>query len=427
MVFDNILLDRETADIYLHDYPEHNSKVSMIIHTDDRDLYPEVIIGADFTTDYDGSLTDDITTSVMLGLGDYRGLIHPSRDRLMITLIQDFNGKKIKKLYKAILLTNHNVNSVRNNGYSDEFRNKTDMMEVVFQCINPVYSALKQLTVNGVVNNSNLETIIRHYMSREMAKITIDGEVVTPILDITPVHNTRVYTNVVIDDRVTLLDLPLFLQTRYGLYNGGVGTYVHVVDDKHVISIFPLYNSEYVNDRYRMTLYLPDIPMHADVNNKTVLLNDDELRVIGTSTSKRIDTGEVSDFDIGSGLKSVNSGQVMNRTYSKKNGVVYADRDVMIDTQVEESSKALLATAKYNMNTDNLYAMRSMYIRNRAKMLSVQWNFSRPDYLVSGMGVEVVQVFKGKVIREKGILVSSHHNIDNTTNNCVTMLNILIN
>jgi len=358
MVFDNILLDRETEDIYSHEYPDHHTFLSMIIHTEEDDHYPEQIMTGDFTLDYDGNLGDDITTSIMLGFGDFRKFIYPHRDKLMITLIINYNGKEVKKLYKGILLTNPDMTSSDNNSYSDGTMNKMSAIEVIFQCIDPLYTAMKNITVNGVVNNNDMETVIRHYLSKAMEKVVIDGEAVEPILDITPIQNTRIYQNIILDDRVKLLDLPGYLQARYGLYNGGVGVYITSIDEKQVISVYPAYNSNIAEGKYHMTIYIPDRPLAADTNNKTVIVDDKEVRIIGSSASKMEDTGEITDFDYGLGFKSTNSGKVLDRTFEKSGGVVYANAKNMVDEQIVEGSESLLATPVFNVSTDNLYGVR---------------------------------------------------------------------
>ncbi len=416
LVFTNPLLEDEVSEIYSNSFPEHTTIVDMIIHTEDDDYYPSNVIGMDVTRDYAGKVTDNINIS-MMGLGEYNTIIKANRDKLQITIYINYNGKIYEDRFKAIVLTD-----------DDEFKDKMSMLEITFQCVSLNYALVKNMTSSGVISNTKLDDIIRHHMLKQLDNLEIDSRKSKPLVDITDIHNTRLYNNVVINDKITILDIPSHLQAKYGVYNGGIGTYLYKNNkDDLVLSVYSLYNTDSIPKLRKLIIYIPDNDNPSKVINKTVLLDNDELKIIVTGSVKEIGRNDdLADFDYGSGFATVNSNQVMDRVGTKVGSKVSTSSDRYIDSQ-KVSSRNDMPNIKVLDNNDNLYAVRTVNLLNKSMVKSMQWNFSRPDYLIPGMGVEIVQNYNGNIIREKGVLISNHSRYDNNYRNCITMLNVSIN
>lgn len=425
LVFTNPLLEDEVSEIYSNDFPEHTVNIDMIIHTDKDDYYPSNVIGMDLTRDYAGKVTDNINISMMMGLGEYNSIIKPNRDMMQITIYVNYNGKIYEDRFKAIVLTDH-VDDMKN--YDDDFKDKMSMLEITFQGVSLNYALVKNMTSSGVVSNRRLDYIIRHHMLKQLENLEIDSRKAKPLIDITDIHNTRLYNNVVISDKITLLDIPSHLQAKYGLYNGGIGTYLYKNNnDDLVLSVFSLYNSDSVPKLRRLVIYIPDNDNPSTVINKTVILDNDELKIIVNAKVKDIGrTDDLADFDYGCGFTTVNSNQVMDRVATKSGDKIITSADRYQDSQ-KTSSRNNMASIKVVDHNDNLYAVRTINLLNKSYVKSMQWNFSRPDYLIPGMGVDIVRNYNGNIIREKGVLISSHSRYDNNYKNCTTMLNVSIN
>lgn len=425
MLFTNPMLEEEVYPIHTNLFPEHDTYVNMIIHTENDDYYPANVIGMDVVRDYDGKVTDNVTLSMMLGLGEYNTNIKPNRDKLQITITVNYNGKVYENRYKAIVLVN-DVDDMRN--YEDDFKDKMAMMEVTFQCVSLQYSLLKSIHVTTIIPKGKLDDIIRHQFVKQLENLEIDSKPVTPLVDITPLHNTREYTNIVLTNRNTLLGLPSFFQSTYGLYNGGIGTYLYTnADNKPVLAVYPLYNSKHIPTLRKLVVYIPDNDNPSRSINKTSLLDGDELKIIVTTAVKDVGrTDDVSSFDYGSGFATINSNQIMDRVMVKEGDKVSTGTDRFIDSQKEDSSNDIHSIKVMN-HTDNLYAVRSNQLFNKSYIKTMQWNFSRPDYLIPGMGVEIIRNYKGEIVKEYGVLMSSHSRYDNKYRNCITRLNVIIN
>lgn len=418
-IFKDVLLDEEVRPIHQSGLPDHTTVLSLIIHTEKTDYYPDKIIELDTVSDYVENISDKLITSLLMGGGDFNQLIYPYRDNLQISTRINYNGKIVETRYKAILLN-------RQNDTIGAKHSNMDILEIKFQLVNLVYSVTRLKTVNGVINNT-LDKILRHYLDKELSSINIDGRVVNPIIDIVPINNDRVYSNVIIKDNIKLIDLPLYFQQKYGIYNGGLGTYIYKdINGKDVISVYPVYNSLIQDDkRMKLIIYLPDAD-EASLINKTAIIRNNELQVIVTKNFKYSDIGDSKLFDQGAGFKTVNSNQVIDRVYEKKDGVITSTKDAMVDTQSIKNTADGLPMASHNGITDNLYAVRTKFIYNNSKKLQCQWNYSRPDYLYPGMPVEVVH-YKDGIIRETGVLMSAGSNINNNSKVSTTLLNVIIN
>jgi hypothetical protein len=425
LVFTNPLLEEEVSEIYSNSFPEHDVVVDMIIHTEDDDYYPANVIGMDVTRDYTGKVTDNINISMMMGLGEYNSIIKPNRDKLQITIYINYNGKVYEDRFKAIVLTDH-IDDMKN--YDDDFKDKMSMLEITFQCISLNYALVKNMTSSGVISNTKLDDIIRHHMLKQLEALEINSKKTKPLVDITPIHNTRLYNNIVINDKITLLDIPSHLQAKYGIYNGGIGTYLYKNNNNDlVLSVFSLYNTDCIPTLRKLIIYIPDNDNPSKVINKTALLDGDELKIIVSSAIKTIGrSDDLADFDYGSGFASVNSNQVMDRVETKNGNKVVTSSERYIDSQ-KVVSKNDMPNIKVLDTNDNLYAVRTLNLLNKSHVKSMQWNFSRPDYLIPGMGVEIVRNYNGNIVREKGVLISNHSRYDNNYRNCITMLNVSLN
>ena len=425
-LFTNSLLNEEVSSVIDNHLPDHHTVVSAIIHTEEKDFYPNNIICLEESNDY-SKLTSVTILTVLMGILEYKKLLVKNRDNFQVSIYRDHNGKRIKNRYKGVLVTmppdDMDVDISRL--YSDNAVDG-DLITVEIQCVSFLYSILKQISIGAAVNDTTVEDFIKYTLHSEMSKVKINNIQIKPNIDMIKAANTRKYTSLTIPQNVSLLDIPTFIQKKEGVYNGDIGTYIHQKDGKDIISVYPLYNTDAVSSGIRLAIYVSDVKGVSDLSNKTVVLDNDLLKIIVMSDIGRIDNGELSDYDVGGGFKSTNSNQILDRTYNKSGGVLKADSTKMIDSQ-SNGSKNGMATVKMLGPTDNLYAVRSEVIKNKSKILQLQWNFSRPDYLVPAMGVDIIRVRYGKIIREKAVLLSSFTKYDNKYKNSHTLLNVMIN
>ena len=425
-IFSNALLNEEVDGIINNDFPEHTTIVSAIIHTAEKDFYPNNVICLEEQHDYN-NLTHVTVVTLVMGNLEYKKLLVANRDNFQISIYKDYNGKRTRVRYKGVL-----ISSPADAMAPDSIREFTDnavdgdIVQVEIQCVSFLYSILKQITINAVGNNTTVEDVIRYYLNTEMSKVKINNVPMNPIIDMVKPHNTRKYRAIELKKSIGLLDIPTYLQKAYGVYNGNIGTYIHHKDNKEVISVFPLYNNDKPAEGIRLCMYISDTPGLPDLSNKTVLLDNNILKILVQSDIGRMDDGDLADYDIGGGFKTTNSNQVLDRTFTKTGNKLTADSSKMIDSQ-SNNSKNSMSNVKMLEPTDNLYAVRSEIMKNKSTLVQAQWNFSRPDYLFPSMGVDIVRVRYGKIIREKGILISSFTKSDNKYRNSSTLLNVLIN
>ena len=426
-LFTNPLLEEEAYDIYNNDFPEHTTIVSAIIHLEDQDYYPNNIISVDRVADYSNN-TDDLRLTLLMAKKEYMNILNSNRDNFQVSIYTDYNGKRTSTRCKGVLLDNSSDDMLPDGGRAlmDDAIDG-DVVTIEIQCISLLFSILKQVTRSGVFKNTKIDVLLRHLISEEVGKVVIDSQAVKPRVDILPIHNTRVYSSIELDNRVNILKLAEHIQSKKGIYNGGVGTYIHTDDIGEVVTVYPRFNASVPQaNRRKLIIYMSDMTGMADVCNKTCLIEHGNLKIIVNTNSARLDTGDMADLDTGGGFLSTNSNKVIDRTYSVKDGKLVTDSKKMVDAQ-SSSSKNNMSTVKVIGPTDNLYAVRSAIMNNKAKKVQLQWNFSRPDYLLPSMVVEIVRIKYGKIIRETGMLSSHYSKYDNTYRNCNTLLNIVIN
>ena len=92
-IFKDVLLDEEVRPIHQSGLPDHTTVLSLIIHTEKTDYYPDKIIELDTVSDYVENISDKLITSLLMGGGDFNQLIYPYRDNLQISTRINYNGK----------------------------------------------------------------------------------------------------------------------------------------------------------------------------------------------------------------------------------------------------------------------------------------------------------------------------------------------
>ena len=182
-LFTNSLLNEEVSSVINNHLPDHHTVVSAIIHTEEKDFYPNNIICLEESNDY-SKLTSVTMLTVLMGVLEYKKLLVKNRDSFQVTLYRDHNGKKIKNRYKGVLVTippdDMDVDITR--FYSDNAVDG-DIITVEIQCVSFLYSILKQISIGIAVNNTTVEDFIKYTLHNEMGKVKINNIPIKPNID----------------------------------------------------------------------------------------------------------------------------------------------------------------------------------------------------------------------------------------------------
>ena len=400
------------------------------IHTEEADYYPKDLIDIQVLRDYDNNLSDYVIVSILLPMGEYLEMLYPERDNLNLTVVQNRNGKITKVTYKGVVINDEDgIVNGKNNSISTEDMDSSEMLNISIQCVDLVYESLRMKLTTGMYRSVTLEDTIITALKREIGNISIDDTTLDVNINIYPPHNQRVYGTIELLDDMTILDIPTYLQSKYGIYNGGIGVYIQNIDEKYYIFIYPLYNASVINDTNlkKMRLYFLNSMVQGMID-KTCVVENDEVKILSGGEMSMITIGETEITNSGAGFNVSNSNTVVDRAYEvSSDGVVIMNNTDNRQHQTIKNKKDGFTPTVAGSISDNLYKERSRIMFNVGKRLQVQWKFSVTNLLYPGMPVEFKYLNRDKeVIKEIGILNSTYTVYNESKQMPVTILNIFV-
>lgn len=284
---------------------------------------PINVLSGQVVRDCIGAHSDDIRFMCMMGLGDYKGLIIPSRDELTCTMTVDLynedkekesGSSKLVRKYKAILIEKGaNETSSSNNKISEDERdvfNLRAVIEVTFQLIEePVYN-LMQSDISGIWRKTTAQKAMAACITAVMEKDTdfsFFSEDKIKYIEISPCDNEQEYEQIKIDAGTKILDLPGFMQHTYGLYNTGAGSYIY----QDTWWIYNLYQYDWSSDNPTTTMNFFIVPRGLfQGSDSTYEVDVDTVNVIIYSGTNYASQRQESSLTQGSGVRYAKAEEV---------------------------------------------------------------------------------------------------------------------
>lgn len=248
-------------DTFTADQTQGHHSLTAYIHTVNDDIKVFRILSLDVVSDFVEAYGDRVTLKCIVKQSDAIRRIMQNRTNLEMTIIKGTSSVRYVSRYKAVIPdavlkgANFDVSSSMEAGELDmggltmiELQGKHRFVEVA-----PLP------TLSGTFSNISLDTIlskcIKYYMGKNPLPIgkSLDECIIAPI------NNQRLYTQVTVPTATPLLRLPSFLQARYGVYTGGMGSYLRPFEDgSKVWWIYPLYGQfQWVDNCPKLSVIIP--------------------------------------------------------------------------------------------------------------------------------------------------------------------------
>lgn len=413
---------------------------SIILHTVDKDIELDKVASVEFKEDYNGNYSDEIYVEVFCPMGDFVKLIYPHRNNLEISVIKKVGSIKEAERYKCVLMNiNENYGSGRYKEASHSDLNTNELKNLRCQCLDRAVEGIRLKTVEGVYRDHTLTELLVGLFHVEMNKVKINGVNVDPIINIMKLDNERKYNHIIVPSGMKLVDLPVYLQEKdYGLYNGHIGLYIkkyklgtyfkkEYSEKKTNVFVYPLYNPEITkNSKNKLIIYNIPNYKYSMVEN-TYLIDDTNIKIIASEDSRKSNTGDDSFMDKGVGFISLDAKSVMRRPFEISQDGVNNNKSVSNnETYMKERSDGSMYRG-HNKPTDNLYNLRSNYLKEHGDLIQITWGFSDTKYLLPGMAV--IYVYLGdnnNVVRLNGVLQSHYTVYNQPSKKSTTILNIFV-
>jgi len=363
-------------------------KRDITLHTNDLDIPIYINESLEILRDYNGNISDYIVATFMLDMGDYIKDIHPFRDNLELSIVTKENGSRTITRYKFIILNNKTgIDGSRYTNSTRDELNKLEKARIVGQCVNRTVEALMSQTISGVIKNSNVSDAIRAYINIAINKVKINGTLPEMDVNISPVDNERIYDHIVVPTGHDLLNVASYIQSvNYGVYNGGMGTYIQKYDND-TIFVYPLFSNNLFDTSTKKLVIYSIYSVKFEMVENTYLVDGDVVKIISGGSTRSYNNDENDVMDTGIGYTQTDPNKLLNSNNTVSGDTVSIDSDSINHTNAFKYRNDGNDKIKYVGATDNLYSQRTEIIKNTMMVYQIQWNHCNPDLLYPGMPV----------------------------------------
>jgi len=362
-------------------------------------------------SDFLNNVTDHILVYVSTDIDSFKNKLQSHTDNLTVRIKTDY-CEYLNDTYKAKIV---NVDVLNKTIMTEEKRKENGDIVLIVQCIRIKYLELRRKYVSGVHNKTNLENVLNY----EILNGINDTEKIENISLLARINNLKTYKSVIIKTGTRLLSLPKYLHDKYGLYNGGIGTYLY----RNTFYTYPVYkNTDEYNSRLSLEIiitnkqYIGSIDIvHKLEGNKLKILVNKVVSMNGTDDSKTVDNG--------SGIIRPSLGNLIDKDIILHEGKALVDsrNNIVYKQNNNEDSPYIYDTVS------NIFQNKSTISKNNSKIYQFKWNNSVIDLLHPGMSVVVLLLDNdGKIVKENGILLKVDTVINNMYKNIISMLTVAV-
>lgn len=425
---------------------EHNPiangmEYKCILHTPKLDIFIKLLSSISIQRDYNLEVSDYVYIDFSVPDVRYFRDIHPYLDNLEITItsyIQDEEEvltKKSSNRYKLVVMNQTSTDTNALDMYKNEDLHTTGFRRLQCQCIEREFEALRTITINGIYRDTTVKDLmICELGGVDMYKTSVEGSVLKPLLSIEEPNNTKKYDHIIVGavsgegSRVKLFDLPSYLQNQeYGVYNGNIGTYLQRYKGKPTIFVSPLYDSNKYDKSITKLHIIKSPDMRLDVIENTFKEDGDVISILVRSSAKSYNTSENEMISGGVGYTYTEPSKVVERTIVVKDSTFDTTTDSHTRSTTIKDRRDTVNKTNYVGTVNNLYSVRSDYVKSTMSIIQVQWSWCDMDLIYPFMPVCYMYI-NGKqgIVKLYGIVQSTFCRFNNEDKSMHGIINIAV-
>lgn len=444
MEIESTPLFREATTIMTSGATSANVSWKCRIHYGDTSyLDPIMTEAVSVERDYREAFSDIKIVTVKMGLGDYARLIYPNRTNLQITLtlnpfLETGSGvnanKKIQsERYTAVLIDGPTSATIGQGTENNDIEglNLSQIVDVHFQLYEKSIEQLRVALTGGLQRTATVGTVLKTILSSALTTANISDKGAITGVDMYAEDNLDVKTQIIIPHGVRLVDCADFLQSRYGIYNSGIGTYVQ----NRMWYVYPMYDTTKFKKQTK-TLTINVLPKRKYSGiERTFLKTGDSVSILATSDTSFKDDSGTQYINYGNGVRFANASTLASTGVTTANNKAVISRgennaEFISEKVTSGVNHAPISTKRI---TSNPFAEMSFLAAKKGGMFKCTWQNSDASLLYPGMGVRIVYSNGNNIQSVYGILHTvnqlsyraSGFTSDRFMNNCV--LGVFVN
>lgn len=373
-----------------------------IVHLDDNGtLYnPITVHNVMIKRDYVLSYADEMMCTLSIPLGKYARKIYPNRNRLQITLLKmilqegttiiDPDAPVETERFSATLIEDGPaVAEIQGQETTDEASlDLVNILDVRFQLFNKATEKIRITQVGGIYRKTTVSDVMLSCITPLIKDLKIDNVRNMAGVDLVPTNNPTKYEQIILPQGTKLIDVPGYLQNRFGVYSAGLGSYVQ----NRFWYIYPLYDTNRFNASKRtLTIFILPKKKYPELE-RTYRILGPAITVLCTSDSDFRGDNEISYANEGNGVRFADADRMLSGFIDVKNNKATAKRRANIN----EFSAAMredgvnYSPISGTRITSNPHQHYTELAARKGGVLRLTWENSNPSLIEPGMVTRIV-------------------------------------
>lgn len=410
---------KEVLEVLTKNDQNSQTTYKVIVHLNDAgdEYHPLSMMELSLRRDYIDAFADEMGLKLLIPYGKYTYKIYPNRNNLNITIQKFFlkeNSTEIdydkpidSETFGATLIEEYPLPSTTHGQQAKDEASLDliDLIPVRFQLCNRAVEKIRLQLVGGTYRKETVGNIIRSNIDGVCAKINVPNQRKIIGADCVEFHNKKVYDQIIIPHGMKLIDVPGYIQNRYGVYNSGLGSYIQ----NSSWYVFSLYDPKrfYKTER---TLTIHVIPKNKfpEIERTYYVLNK-EVHILANNESDFRGDNEISYRIDGNGVRFVDADLVMNDYYKTKGNKAIAKRKSNINEFASELTSDYLSYSPLSNDriTANPFRQNTDLTRRKGGIFKFIWNNSNPALVEPGMPCKITYYEDNIVKVAYGTVLSS--------------------
>lgn len=392
-------------------------KYRLLINANGKTIEPFRLVNIDIIRDYFENYSDEIIAEFFIGAGTLHGDLIPNKDILTATLIKqqlkgisgepDNNNPIQSFTYKASLIEgpSDQVQTATPDNLSKAGSDMGTPITVYLQLRERVVDALAKAFTGGIYYDEIPANVLRLMLGNEsyLAGGDVRG------VDLVPPSNTTPQKQLIIPQRVPVVDLPAYFQKHLGgVYSTGMGWYLQ----RGLWYLYPLADLTRFNKPHKSLTIINVAESKMPQIDRSYRETANQVIILCTGKVKSFDNSEATQINVGNGTRYTKAENVSgdfgsylkNNTYrisrAKNNSEYYsmARRDGMQKAMVSEQV----------LITNPFEEMAQIALRECTYVM-LEWQRSKEDLIYPGMPAKMVYQDNGEAKEIYGVVFKCQH------------------
>lgn len=372
------------------------------------------VMGLSVHRDYVNNFADEITCQILIPLGKYARKIYPNRDSLEVTLYKHLAGESIGAAekhksqnmidrYTAILLNQDRSPDIGQGreSMSEEALDHSGILQINLQLIPKTIEKVRTMQFGGILGKADVANMIKGVLTITTEQIKIDNKKAIELIDVLPSTNKAMKSQITVPHGTLLIDFPGFIQSRVGVYNSGMGSYIQ----NRNWYIYYLYDLTKLKDRKDTITFIIVPPNKFPYVERTYKNDNGSITVLITGETLFKDDNGTNKLNHGTGARFTDADALIKEpVVVKDNKAIISRGKINNEFSTDKKAKVTNSPSAGNKITANSHKHISEIMSRDGGTFKAVWQNADLELIRPGVFARILYDDNGIIKELNGIL-----------------------